>query len=693
MAALETIRTKFGIGASLIIAFGLLLFLVNPSDIIQTIQSASTKYDVGKIGSKRISYTDFEQEVKENAQVREMLTGQSASSEQAQKQIREMTWQELVERYHVIPTIQKAGIRVGQQEEIDMFVGENLSPIVSSSGIFMDENGEFSPARVRDFMEQTSEDYNGLLVRNYIQNAVRTNRYTEKYNSLFLASSYMNSLEVGKAVSEGNTAATVSFVMQPNTYFPKDSSIVISDAEVKAFYKAHKENYKRKASRDIEYAVFEVTPSASDISAENENFVKLYDEFASTESVRAFLQRNSDRQWEDRWYKDGELRSVNRDVDAFVSANKSGVSPVYQSGSSFYAARIMETGNVPDSVYVRHIMFQGANARHLADSLLPLVNKANFSTMATLYSADKGNAFDGEQGNLGWMTQNAVIPGFEPVLTAAIGKPMIVNTQYGVHIVEAVKATKPVAKKKVAIFEKATLPSKETYAAVYNKANILAVRAAGKYSNYKAACDSTGTYSRSMSINEGTDTYGSIGHAKEVTRWAFDNKPGKASGIITVDNNYFFVVAVKDAHKDGYASVSEVSEPIRNELYRVKCSEKRAEEVASKIAGLTSLDAVAEVLGTTVSTLSDVTFSTNSAPTTEPAFVGAVAAAKEGVISGPVAGVMGTYVFKVDGRETASFFTEEDAKAAQSRMESYHSQMLLPLMSENAVEDNRARFY
>ena len=693
MAALETIRTKFGIGASLIIAFGLLLFLVNPSDIIQTIQSASTKYDVGKINGKRITYTDFEQEVKQNGQVREMLTGQSASSEQAQKQVREMTWQELVERYQIIPTIQNAGIRVGQQEEIDMFVGDNLSPIVASSGIFMDENGEFSPARVRDFMEQTSDDYNGLLVRNYIQNAVRTNRYTEKYNSLFLASSYMNSLEVKNAVAEGNTAATVSFVMDPNTYFPQDSTIVISDSEIKAFYKDRKENYKRKAARDIEYAVFEVTPSGTDIAAQNDDYLKLYDEFATTENMRAFLQRNSDRQFEDRWYKEGDLRTVNRDVEAFVSANNSGVSPVYQSGSSFYAARIMATGNVPDSVYVRHIMFQGADARHLADSLLPLVNKNNFSTMATLYSADKGNAYDGEQGNLGWMTQNAVIPGFEPVLSAQIGKPMILNTQYGVHIVEAVKATKPVAKKKVAIFEKATLPSKETYASVYNKANLLAVRAAGKYSGYKAACDSTGTYSRSMKINEGTDTYGSIGHAKEITRWAFDNKPGKASGIITVDNNYFFVVAVKEAYAEGYAPVSEVSDAIRNEIYREKYSAKHAEDVAAKIAGLTSLEAIAEVLGTTVSTLSDVTFSTNSAPTTEPAFVGAVAAAKEGEITGPVAGVLGTYVFQVNGRDAASFFTEEDAKAAQARMDSYHSQMLMPLMAEKGVDDNRARFY
>jgi peptidyl-prolyl cis-trans isomerase D len=286
-----------------------------------------------------------------------------------------------------------------------------------------------------------------------------------------------------------------------------------------------------------------------------------------------------------------------------------------------------------------------------------------------------------------------MIPGFESVLTAPVGKPYIVNTVYGTHIVEVTKTTKPVAKKKVAVFEKATLPSKETYAEIYNKANILAVRTAGKYANYKAACDSTGIYSRSMTINEGTDTYGSIGHAKEVTRWAFDNKPGKASGIITVDNNYFFVVAVKDAHKEGYAKVSEVAENIRTQLYREKYSEKHCKDVADKIAGLTSLDAIADKLGSTVSNLSDVSFSTNSAPTTEPSFIGAVAAAKEGVITGPVAGIMGTYVFQVNGRETGAFYTEDDAKAAQARMDSYHAQMLLPLMMDKTVDDNRARFY
>ena len=695
MAALETIRTKFGIGASLIIAFGLLLFLVNPSDIIQTIQSASSKYDVGKIDGNSISYTEFEQEVKQLSEVREMLTGSSASSEQAQKQTRELAWQTLIQENLVVPTIQKAGIRVGQQEQIDMFIGENPSQVVASNGMFYDESGNFSPAMVREFMENVASDESGrgILLRNYLQNTARINRYTEKYSALFTAASYVNSVELKRAIAENNTTASVNFVLSPNSYYPLDSAVVVSDAAIKQYYKAHKENYRQKATRDIEYAVFEVTPSASDIAAQNEEFVAQYDEFATTDNVRAFLQRNSDRQWSDHWYKDGELRSVNRDVDAFVSANKSGVSPVYQSGTNFFAARIVELANVPDSVYVRHIMLSGASARHTADSLLSVVNKSNFSTLATLYSLDKGNAADGEQGNLGWMTQNAMIPGFESVLTAKVGKPFVLTSQYGVHVVEVTKTTAPVAKKKVAIFEKATLPSKGTYSEIYNKANLLAVRSAGKYENYKAACDSTGIYSRSLTINEGTDSYGSIGHAKEVTRWAFDNKPGKASGIITVDNNYFFVLAVKEAHKEGYAKVSEVAEGIRSQLYREQYAEKRAADVKAQIAGMTSLEEIATALNTTVSSLTDVTFSTMTAGTTEPAFVGAVAAAKEAEITGPVAGMMGTYVLQVNGRETGAYYTEDDAKAAQDRIEGYHRQMIMSILIDKCVTDNRARFY
>ena len=693
MAALETIRTKFGIGASLIIAFGLLLFLVNPSDIIQTIQSTSSKNDVGKINGKSISYLQFDSEVRQMDEVRKMISGTSANTDEGQVQLRNMTWQTLVDRYLVVPTIESAGIRVGQQEQENMFVGDNLSPVASNFYGFYDEDGNYSVDRVRELVEaaETSESYR--MIRDYLFDNARSNRFNEKYLGLFNAGTYVNALERKRAIEENNATANVDFVLAPGTYFPEDSTVVVNKSEVEKYYKAHEDAFRQVANRDIRYAVFELNASQEDIANSNAKFVGLYDEFASTDNMRAFLQKNSDRKWDDSWYKAGELRTVNADVEKFVSENKEGVSPVFQSGTTFYAARIMDNANLPDSVYVRHIMLVGNDAKHLADSLLGVVNKNNFSTLANLYSADKGNAQDGEMGNLGWMTKNIMIKGFEPVLEAKVGVPFVLNTQYGSHVVEVTKTTKPVAKKKVAIFEKETTISKETERAISEQARLLAVRSQGKLDNFKTVCDTTGIYARSLNITEATDTYGSISHAKEVTRWAFNNKPGKASDVIPVDNKYFFVVAVEKAHKEGIAPLEDVYQSIRTQVYREKYAEKHAADVKAQIEGLSTLEAIAEKLNTTVSTLSDVTFSTSSAPTTEPAFIGAVSSAKEGTINGPVAGIMGAYVFQVNGREMGSYFTEDDAKAAQTRFVSYYDQMLVPIMMDKNVKDNRARFY
>ena len=161
-----------------------------------------------------------------------------------------------------------------------------------------------------------------------------------------------------------------------------------------------------------------------------------------------------------------------------------------------------------------------------------------------------------------------------------------------------------------------------------------------------------------------------------------------------MNNNYFFVVALKDIHEEGYAKVSEVSSRIRNILYSEKAGEKKAAEVAEKIAGLDSMEAIAEALGTTVSTKENITFASMMSQGLDPKFIGAVSVAPENVICGPLTGSIGVYVYKVTGRDTGAFFTEDDARNRSAQESQYSIQMLLPVMMEDAnVKDNRARFY
>ena len=696
MAVLEKLR-GWGIVLSILVALPLLLFIIDPSQIIQTVQSVSSKYDVGKINGKSVSYTDFQQQVDKYSRINEMLSGTSSTSEQQQKQVRDAVWQRLIDENLFIKNANAAGIYVGKAELKDLVSGENISPVVAS--LFMDANGNFSSESLTGFLQSVEDgDENSKAIWNYLQEAVVTNQYYNKYNTLFANSNIENAIQVNRTIADNNTTADVDFVMVPFTY-AQDTTVVVSDKEIKDFYDSHKRFFEQKASRDIEYVVFEVVPSAADIEAANNDFVKLYDEFASTDNVRSFLQRNSDVQWSDRWYKEGDLRSVNADLDKFVSENNEGTSPVISANNVFYAGRIMASASMPESVTVRHMMFQSnEDGQHLADSLLNELKKgANFTALAQQYSADRGSEADGEFGKIGEISQATIsyLPtGFDAIFNAKVGQPFILQSNIATHIVEVTEAAAPALYKQVALFQKEVISSKETFNKFYNDANRVATLAGGKLANYRAACDSIGVYSHSQNITESTDTYGSIGHAKEVTRWAFDNKPGKVSNIITVDNNYFFVVAVKDAHKEGIAPVSEVSSQIKNQLYIDKYAEKRQAEVAEKIAGLTDLEAIAEKLGTAVNTQNDVAFASMNARSLDPKFVGAIAAAPEGKLCGPIAGAIGTYVFKVTGRETGSFYTESDAKNANAQIMNYNIQNILPVMMQDAgVKDNRARFF
>ena len=694
MAILQKTREKAGMAVSIIIALALLSFIIDPQTLETAFNAMSSRNDVGVINGKTISYLDFQQDVDKFTTINEMVTGSSAQSEQQQEQVRNAAWQSLLDRYLFVKNAKAAGIRVGEEEMKNLLAGDLISPVVSQNPAFMDESGNFSKDALQNLINNISQDQTGRLKQywNYIQNTVYTQQFYAKYGSLFTNSNFQNPLMLRRAIAENNNTTNVDFVMVPN--YGMDTTVKVSGDEIRKYYESHKNMFKQNASRDMEYVVFEVKPSEADINATNEAMGKVYDEFSTTDNMKSFLARNSEKSLNEYWYKAGELSTVNSGISEFVDANAQGTSPIVSDNNVFYAARIMATAQIPDSVYVRHILLQGATETK-ADSLLNvLVKGENFSNVAASYSADTRSAADGEQGNVGWMTQTYMIPGFESVLTAQVGKPYIVKTQYGTHIVEVAKRTAPVAKKQVAILEKTALASGETFNSYYAQASKFSKIAAGKYNNYKAAVDSMGLYSHPMKVTEATSSYGSISQAKEVTRWVFDNKVGKVSEIITVNNNYLFVATVTGIHKEGIAKIDEVKEAIRQQLYAQKASEKAAADIAQKIQGISDLQAIADTLHSSVSTGVDVRFASLAGQGLDPKFIGAASVAPEGKICGPVAGTIGTYIFKVNSRDTGSFYTEDDARNAATQMNNYTTQMILPvMMMESDVRDHRARFY
>ena len=661
MAVLETIRVKLGIFITVLIAVALLSFIIDPSTLQSVSSSMSSKYDVGEINGKSVSYTDFQADIDRFTAINEIMTGSSVQNEEMQTSIRDAAWQSLVDKYLFIKNAKAAGLNVGEEEMVDIISGVIDSPVFTQNPAFCDENGVFSPALLNDFVSYISTDETGRLQLywDYLIESAQTQQYYDKYYSLFTLSNVVNPLMLTNEIEANNNTFDVEFVMVPFGY-AQDSTIVVSDDEIRKYYNDHKKFFKQQASRDIEYVVYEVVPSAEDVAAANDDLVKVYDEFAAADNMKSFLLANSDRQYDNRWYRAGELNTVAAVVNDFAfGENAKGVSEVLSNGNTFYAVRVMEEAMVPDSVFVKYVPSASENV----DSLLNVTEPM-------------------------WITQTT---GFEDLMTVKKNDRITISGL----LFEVVDRTAPVAKKRVAVLEKSAVPSKETVNGYYAQANTLATKSAGKYEKFQAACTEEGVYAHPVSrMFESASRLGSIEHTKEVTRWAFDAKVGDVSNIITVDNNYFIVAALTGIHKEGYADVNEVASQIRDVLYMEKAGEKMVAEVASKIEGKGSMEAIAEALNTSVSTKDGVAFSSLTSQGLDPMFIGAASVAEDGKICGPLAGTIGVYVYKVTGRDTGAFYTEDDAKSYDAQKTQYSTQALMStMMTDVEVRDNRARFF
>ncbi len=695
MAVLEKIRVKMGAFITVIIALALLSFIIDPSTLESTLSMFSSKYDVGEINGEGVSYQDYQKKVDYFNRIYQLTNG-NASNDQVQEAINNAAWQDEITEKVVMPAIENAGLRLGEEELVDMSQGNNISPVLANEASFKDENGNFDKNRLLQFVQAIAQDQSGQLLMywDYLEKNMTRDQLLVKYFSLLDKSTFVNAVELNRAIADNNTTYNVDLVVNPYIFI-QDSTIKVSNQEVKEYYEKNKHLFKQQQSKDIEYVVFEVVPSAQDIELAENSINKVYDEFTTTANMKNFLARNSDQAYNPYFYKQDELARVSDAVAEFAQKAKvnESMAPSLED-NAYIAARVMDIKNLPDSVFVKHILLQGEDEKK-ADSLIQVLKKgADFTALATEYSADKNTNVE-EVGDLGWMTQQYMIPGFESIFTAKKNDVLKLSTTYGTHLVMVTKATKPVEKMQVALLVKEAVAGKQTYADYYAKANNLAVKSEGKLEKYNASVKELNLNSYpAVRVLPSAKTIANYAKAKEVVRWINENEVGSVSPILSVDNQYFFIVAITGEHKGGVASFNDMSTQIENLLIAEKKGEKVAADTKAQIEGLNDIEAVAEKLGLTVSHQSGVAFSSLNSQQLDPKFIGAVASAKEGELAGPVVGDVGVYYFVVKGKEVGAFYTEDDAKQRKAQEFAYASSILPLIMSEQAnVVDQRYKFF
>lgn len=697
MAFLEKIRVKFGVLITVFIALALLSFIIDPSTLEMTLRSFSSKYDVGKINGQSIKYEEFNEKVEHYKNIYTLTSGSQAVSEEVLETIYNTAWQELQNEIMVLPAIKAAGINVGEDEMFNLVQGTDLSPIIAQEGAFRDENGNFSRVQLKQFIDAADSDPSGNLATYwaFLKKSVEEQQYFTKYNSLLSQSNILNPVELRRGIEDNNITSSVEFVLVPFGFEP-DTTIKVSQSEIKDYYKKNKELYKQNASRDVEFMVYEVVPSEKDIQDAKALLESVYADFQTTDNLKAYLAHNSDTPLQEYYYEQGELESVDPALEEFAfGRNQPNTLAPFKKDEMWVAARVSDVKMMSDSVYVQHILLASGEEKR-ADSLINALrrNSNKFSELALQFSLDQNPNVE-NPGDIGWMSQVRMVPGMESVLTMNANQVAKITTNYGVHVVKVTNPSPRERKVQLALLTKEIISSPATFQSYYSQANNLASRSEGKIEKFNQIVDEEKLpVVPAFNVAEGAKQLSMYKNTREVTRWIYEAKEGDVSPIITVDNKYFFVVAVTKVREEGYTPMNSIQYQLENAVSFEKRTEKLLKEVEQKVESLTSMEQIAEALNLTVSTKDDVAFGSISAQSIDPVLVGAVAGAEEGKIVGPIKGNIGVYMLRVKSRETGAFYTEDDAKVKESQIATYQLNMLPYVFTQKGdIKDNRARFF
>jgi peptidyl-prolyl cis-trans isomerase D len=696
MAVIEKIRGKANL-LLVFVGFSLVAFILG--DFFSSNNGmSSSDANIGEIDGKKVNVMDFEEKVQVQLDNYKLQSNSDNVDQNTTEQIREQTWNQLINEMVLTPQYEKLGITCSPKELLDMVQGKNPHPQVKQA--FTDpKTGVFNPANVSNFLKNMDNDQTGKTRQQWVvfEKAIREERIQQKYYNLIKQGLYISKAEAKDDFFNRTKTASVRYVTL-NYASIVDSTIEVSDAELKTLYNATMKKYKQEASANIDYVTFEVYPSDVDRQAAMFEINKLTEEFKATENDSMFVALNSDSPFNPAFSKKGTL-PLNIDSIMF-SAPVGFVFGPYLENNVYKLAKVSAVKMLPDSVKASHILLKMDPAKKdailaTADSIkTALKGGANFAILAFQYSTDEGSKIKG--GDLGWFSPGMMVAEFnDACFNGAKGDYTIVESQFGIHIIHIVDQGKQARQLRIAYVDKKIEPSSKTYQAVYSKANGFASKNAKGDIFEKSITDEKLTKMSEPNIFENARQVGPMENSRELVRWAFTAKIGEVSKAFEFGNR-FVVAKLNERKEKGYSTLEQIKDQLTTEVRR----DKKAALLIEKLnKGGKNLDAIASANGQTVLTADNVSFASPVFPSSgmEPFVVGYLMNVKAGQVSPPLKGASGVYVAQVvsfaDVKEPADLAAEAKQQLSsqlqnRSQYETYNA-----LREKAGIVDRRSKFY
>jgi peptidyl-prolyl cis-trans isomerase D len=666
---------------------------------------------IGKVNGSDIDQAEFSKKVQIVESQEEQQSGQKPSTTRI-AQIRDQVWNQVTAEKVFYSEAAKLGIEF-TSSELDKILktDDQSNPLMQDRSMVDPNTGKLDMSKVgpalANIKKAKGEQWDAI--NSQIIEPQKLTSVSQKYFALLNASAYYPAWMEEKDAKEAKSFANISYVEVPYQTI-SDSTIKVTDAEIEAYVKNHKAQFKQEEGRMISYVGFSQLPSATD-SAKTKTLVEgLKSEFAIEQNVKNFIARNASAIPYDSTYEP-KSRVKSSKLDSILAVPQGTVYGPYVDGGSYVLAKVLGTKPVPDSTRARHILFgvkdpqtgkdimDEAQAKKMADSVLTLIKGgADFGALAQKYNTDATKNTGGDLGYFGY--SGPMVPEFN---AGTFGKPVgtkdVVYSRFGYHVIEITGEKNMNPGYKIAFLAKDIIASEETINNASNEAIKLSSEKDVKKLDAYIQKNGLKKVTVPTLVKENDASVGQMQDARQLVRWVFEAKKGDVSDPMPVGDD--FVVAIVDkVYAEGTQDL-ETARPLAENAIR---EEKKAEQIIAALGANPTLESAAAKYAKEIKIAgadSSLTFKAGRIDSigVEPKLIGAIFnKANLNKVAAPIAGKTGVFVFKVNSISEKATDPNEDK--VQNRIQQTAAlrnfaaaNWFEGLRKKASIKDNRSKFF
>jgi peptidyl-prolyl cis-trans isomerase D len=282
---MQVFRSMAGKVAAGVFAVLMLIFLWTSVDWSQV--RGGSRTDVGEINGVAIPLRNYQQMVQGEIEARQRRNGHSLSAEETEE-VRNAVWDELIQQQSLEREYRLRGIEV-TPDEIATAISDNPLPDFLSRPEFQTD-GKFDIDKYQRWLRSSAAaQYVPLLEAQYADQIRQA-----KLLRVVTGDTYISDAGLWDAWKDANEKVTIEVVTITPARVIADSQVSVTDAEVRAYYEAHRDDFKLPAIAYLSYVELLRTPDASDSAAARQRTLDLrteiqagapFDEVAKRESA------------------------------------------------------------------------------------------------------------------------------------------------------------------------------------------------------------------------------------------------------------------------------------------------------------------------------------------------------------------------------------------------------------------------